>query len=145
MRNGWTGMKIDSKVISRNAEENVSRRSKNIRKKNKRYLQESAKPFSSWYNRVIRSRLLRYILQTVSLSLRLITDAPSPAHGAQRDQKERAVERLLEDSPKYVALKDLFLSRDKDVKPDLTNCERPHESFYDFGLAMDHRYLSLLM
>lgn len=137
-------MKIDSKVISRNVEENVSRRAKNIRKKNKRsYLSESVNTFfpRSSSHVIVHWQLLHYDFQIVSMLSHLITGAPSSLllYSAYRDKRKRTIEDFSADSPKYVALKDLFLSQDEDTTSTLINCEQPYESFYDFGLTTDYR------
>ncbi|XP_011704407.1 PREDICTED: uncharacterized protein LOC105459809 [Wasmannia auropunctata] len=43
--------------------------------------------------------------------------------------------------PKYVALKDLFLSQDKCVKSTLTNRKQLYESFYDLGLTANYSFI----
>lgn len=63
------------------------------------------------------------------------TGATSSIYGFYRNPKEYIIERFPQDTPKYVALRDLFLSQDKDVTP--TDYKQPYESLYDFGFALD--------
>ncbi|KMQ95568.1 titin isoform x12 [Lasius niger] len=64
----------------------------------------------------------------------------SSIYDVYRDPKESIIERFPQDTPKYVALKDLFLSQDKDVTSTM-NCEKPYESFYDFGFTADYSFI----
>lgn len=66
------------------------------------------------------------------------TGATSSIYGVYRDPKKCIIERFPQDAPKYVALRDLFLSQDKDVMSTM-DCKQPHESLYDFGFAIDYR------
>lgn len=68
----------------------------------------------------------------------LITGTSSSICSIYQDQKKCTLE-FQQDLPKYVALKDLFLSQDKYVKPILTNREQSYESFYNLGLTADYR------
>lgn len=77
----------------------------------------------------------RYIFLS---SIATFTGATSSIYGVYRDPKESIIERFLQDTPKYVALKDLFQSQDKSVTS-TANCEQPYESFYDFGFTTDYR------
>ncbi|KAL6255451.1 hypothetical protein P5V15_013786 [Pogonomyrmex californicus] len=69
----------------------------------------------------------------------LITGASSSICNACNDQKKCALKHFPQDLPKYVTLKDLFLSQDKYIKPTLTNREQPYESVYDLGSTADYR------
>ncbi|XP_029677452.1 uncharacterized protein LOC115244161, partial [Formica exsecta] len=74
-------------------------------------------------------------------SITFFTGALSSIYGIYCDpNKECLIERFPQDTPKYVALKDLFLSQDKDVTS-IINCKQPYESFYDFGLSTDYSFI----
>lgn len=83
----------------------------------------------------LRNRITTIIIFFQS-SITIFTGTLSSIYGIYCDPSKEC-ERFPRDTPKYVALKDLFLLQDKDVTS--TNCKQPYESFYDFGFSTDYR------
>lgn len=100
---------------------------------------ESVNPFSLWYDCTTNDNHSIF-----PNTIATFTGATSSIYGIYHNPKEYIIEQFPQDTPKYVALRDLFLSQDKDITS-TTDYKQPYESLYDFGFAIDYRYLHRLL